>query len=85
MNKQISVKVLLWMVMSWSAANLFAQAIYMGINGVPCDGFAMINSLGNWYYLIVVVEIAVWMYVAMYFAKRFLSKVDSSTQIQPNN
>jgi len=85
MNKQISVKVLLWMVMSWSAANLFAQAIYMGINGVPFDGFAMINSLGNWYYLIVVVEIAVWMYVAMYFAKRFLSKVDSSTQIQPNN
>jgi len=85
MNKQISVKVLLWMVMSWSAANLFAQAIYMGINGVPFDGFAMINSLGNWYYLIVFVEIAVWMYVAMYFAKRFLSKVDSSTQIQPNN
>ena len=85
MNKQISVKVFLWMVMSWSAANLFAQAIYMGINGVPFDGFATIDSLGNWYYLVVVLEVAVWMYVALYFVKRFLTKVDSSAQIHPNH
>ena len=39
------------MVMSWSA-NLFAQAIYMGFNGVPFDGIAMVNSLGNWYYAV---------------------------------
>ena len=71
--------------MSWSAANLFAQAIYMGINGVPFDGIAMIDSLGNWYYLLVIVEVAVWMYVALYFGKRFLLKMNPPTQIQVNH
>ena len=85
MNKQIPVKVFLLMVMSWSAANLFAQAIYMGFNGVPFDGIAMIDSLGSWYYLLVIVEVAVWMYVAVYFGKRFLSKMNPPTQIQVNH
>ena len=71
--------------MSWSAANLFAQAVYIGFNGVPFDGFAMIESLGNWYYAVLIVEIAVWMYVAVYFAKRIISKVNPTTQIQVNH
>ena len=73
------------MVMSWSAANLFAQAVYIGFNGVPFDGFAMIESLGNWYYAVLIVEVAVWMYVAVYFAKRIISKVNPTTQIQVNH
>ncbi len=71
--------------MSWSAANLFAQAIYMGLNGVPFDGIAMIDSLGNWYYLLVIVEVVVWMYVALYFGKRILSKMNQPTQFQVNH
>tara|TARA_B100001996_G_scaffold371010_1_gene345923 strand:- start:336 stop:593 length:258 start_codon:yes stop_codon:yes gene_type:complete len=85
MNKQISIKVFLWMVMSWSAANLFAQAIYMGFNGVPFDGFAMIDSLGNWYYALVIIEVIVWVYVAMYFGKRLHSKINPPAQIQVNH
>ena len=71
--------------MSWSAANLFAQAVYIGFNGVPFNGLAMIDSLGDWYYAIVLVEIAVWMYVAMYFGKRMMSKLNSQPQIQVNH
>ncbi|MAR47123.1 MAG: hypothetical protein CMA41_04895 [Euryarchaeota archaeon] len=85
MNKQISIKVFLWMVMIWSAANLFAQAIYMGFNGVPFDGFAMIDSLGNWYYALVIIEVIVWVYVAMYFGKRLHSKINPPAQIQVNH
>ncbi|MDP6865952.1 MAG: hypothetical protein QGG62_03345 [Candidatus Poseidoniaceae archaeon] len=85
MNKQISIKVFLWMVMSWSAANLFAQAIYIGFNGVPFDGFAMIDSLGNWYYALVIIEVIVWVYVAMYFGKRLHSKINPPAQIQVNH
>ncbi|CAI8366872.1 MAG: Uncharacterised protein [Euryarchaeota archaeon UBA443] len=85
MNKQISIKVFLWMVMIWSAANLFAQAIYMGFNGVPFDGFAMIDSLGNWYYALVIIEVIVWVYVAMYFGKRLRSKINPPAQIQVNH
>ncbi len=85
MNKQIPIKVFVWMVMSWSAANLFAQAIYMGFNGVPFDGLAMIDSLGNWYYALIVIEVAVWVYVVLHFGKRFLSKVNPPAQIQVNH
>jgi len=85
MNKQIPVKIFVWMMLSWSAANLLAQAIYMGFNGVPFDGIAMIDSLGKWYYLLVIVEVAVWMYVALHLGKRFLSKLNLPTQIQVNH
>ena len=85
MNKQIPVKVFLWMVMIWSAANLFAQAVYMGFNGVPFDGIAMIDSLGKWYYLLVMVEAAVWVYVTLYFGKRLLSRLNPPAPIQANH
>ena len=73
------------MVMSWSAANLFAQAIYIGFNGVPFDGIAMVNSLGNWYYAVLAIEVAVWVYVAMFFGKRLLSRINPPAQIQVNH
>ena len=85
MNKDIPIKIFFWMVMSWSAANLFAQAIYIGFNGVPFDGIAMVNSLGNWYYAVLAIEVAVWVYVAMYFGKRLLSRINPPAQIQVNH
>ena len=85
MKDQITVKVFFWMILCWSAANLFAQALYMGLNGVPFDAFAMIDSLGNWYYAVVIAEVAVSTYVAFYFAKRLVSKINSPTQIQVNH
>ncbi len=85
MNKQIPVKIFFWMIMSWSAANLFAQALYIGFNGVPFDGFAMIDSLGNWYYTLVIIEIIMWIYVAMYLGKRLHSKINPPAQIQINH
>ena len=85
MNKDIPIKIFFWMVMSWSAANLFAQAIYIGLNGVPFDGIAMVNSLGNWYYAVLAIEVAVWVYVAMFFGKRLLSRINPPAQIQVNH
>ncbi len=73
------------MAMVWAAANLFAQAAYIGFYGVPFDGLAMIDSLGNWYYLLVAIEIGVWVYVAVFFVKRLLLRVNSTTQIQVNH
>lgn len=85
MNKHISVKLFLFMVMIWSAANLFAQAVYMGFNGVPFDPIAMVESLGKWYYVLLFIEIAVWAYVVMYFGKRLLSRMNPPAQIQVNH
>ncbi len=85
MKEQATVKIFFWMILSWSAANLFAQALYMGFNGVPFDVFAMIDSLGNWYYAVVIAEVAVWMYVAFYVGKRLVSKINSPAQIQVNH
>ena len=85
MNKQIPVKIFFWMAMVWASANLFAQAAYIGFYGVPFDAFAMIDSLGNWYYLLVVIEIGVWVYVAIFFVKRLLFKINSPARIQVNH
>ena len=85
MNKQIPGNILFWMVMSWATAKLFAQAVYIGFNGVPFDGIAMIDSLGTWYYALIFIEIAVWMYVAVYFGKRLLMRFNSPAQIQINH
>ena len=85
MKEHVTVKIFFWMILSWSAANLFAQALYMGFHGVPFDVFAMIDSLGTWYYAVVIAEVAVWMYVAFYFGKRLVSKINTPTQIQVNH
>tara|TARA_B100000459_G_C8586135_1_gene205665 strand:- start:581 stop:838 length:258 start_codon:yes stop_codon:yes gene_type:complete len=85
MDKQFGSKVLFWMVMSWASANLFAQAVYIGFNGVPFDPFALIDSLGSWYYAVIFLEIAVWMYVGLYFGKQLLTKLNTPAQIQANH
>ncbi len=85
MNKQIPLKIFFWMAMVWAAANLFAQAVYIGFYGVPFDGLAMIDSLGNLYYVLVAIEIGIWVYVAVFFVKRLLLRVNSTTQIQINH
>tara|TARA_B100000212_G_scaffold331529_1_gene298835 strand:- start:88 stop:345 length:258 start_codon:yes stop_codon:yes gene_type:complete len=85
MMKQIPRNLFFWSAMVWAAANLFAQAVYIGFYGVPFDGIAMIDSLGNWYYVLLTIEVGVWMYVAMFFGKRLFARINSSTHVQINH
>jgi len=47
-------------VVIWFSANLLSQALYMGINGGPYDASAMLSSLGAWYWVLLFLELGIW-------------------------
>jgi len=72
MSKVISSSVLFWMVSIWIASNLFSQAVYIGFNGTPYSGIEMIQSLGMWYYVVVVFEILAWIFVGIHLSLKVI-------------
>ena len=72
MSKVISSSVLFWMVSIWIASNLFSQAVYIGFNGTPYSGIEMIQSLGPWYYVVIVFEILAWIFVGIHLSLKVI-------------
>ena len=72
MSKVISSSVLFWMVSILIASNLFSQAVYIGFNGTPYSGIEMIQSLGPWYYVVVVFEILAWIFVGIHLSLKVI-------------
>ena len=72
MSKVISSSVLFWMVSIWIASNLFSQAVYIGFNGTPYSGIEMIQSLGMWYYVVIVFEILAWIFVGIHLSLKVI-------------
>ena len=60
------------MVSIWIASNLFSQAVYIGFNGTPYSGIEMIQSLGMWYYVVVVFEILAWIFVGIHLSLKVI-------------
>ena len=59
----------------WFVANLLSQALYISKNGTPYDGVAMLASLGIYYYLIMVVELFLWLWFFGYLSVKALKKI----------
>jgi uncharacterized membrane protein YwaF len=52
---------ILWFaVVIWFSSSLLSQSAYMAINGLPYDSISMLKTLGPVYYLVVLVELAMW-------------------------
>ena len=52
---------ILWFaVLVWFSSSLLSQSAYMAIHGLPYDAVSMLESLGPVYYLVVVLELAMW-------------------------
>ena len=83
MGKIISSSLLFWMVSIWIASNLFSQAVYMGFNGTPYSGIEMIQSLGPWYYVVVVLEVLAWIYLGIHLSLKGIRnmKVKATAQM----
>ena len=60
------------MVSIWIASNLFSQAVYIGFNGTPYSGIEMIQSLGLWYYVVIVFEILAWIFVGIHLSLKVI-------------
>ena len=59
----------------WFVANLLSQALYISINGTPYDGVAMLASLGTYYYLIVIIELFLWLWFFVYLSVKAMKKI----------
>lgn len=62
---------LLWFaVVVWFSSSLLSQSAFMAVHGLPYDAVAMLKSLGPVYYLIVAIELAMWMAVIVWGGHR---------------
>lgn len=76
----------------WFGASLFSQSVYLAIYGIPYDANIMLDSIGKFAWIIIGIEVVVWItLVAMMSLKisdRFgfsLQKSSPNEPILPNN
>lgn len=56
---------LLWFaVVVWFSSSLLSQALFIGFYGIPYDAIELLSGLGPIYYLIVIVEVLMWILLA---------------------
>lgn len=52
---------ILWFaVLVWFSSSLLSQSAYIAIHGLPYDAVSMLESLGPFYYLVLLLEITIW-------------------------
>ena len=57
---------ILWFaVLIWFSSSLLSQSAYMATHGLPYDAVSMLKSLGPVYYLVLLVEITLWVGLLM--------------------
>lgn len=59
----------------WFVANLLSQVLYISINGNPYDGVAMLASLGTYYYLILAIEVFLWLWFFCYLSVKAIKQI----------
>ena len=59
----------------WFVANLLSQIVYISVNGTPYDGVAMLASLGTYYYLIVAIELFLWLWFLCYLSIKAIKQI----------
>tara|TARA_B100000965_G_C19570634_1_gene748970 strand:- start:275 stop:583 length:309 start_codon:yes stop_codon:yes gene_type:complete len=68
----------------WFVANLISQFVFISLHGIPYDGIAMLSSLGWVYYVVIVVELLLWVWFFGYLifkAFKHISQNNSSDEI----
>ena len=59
------------MVIVWVCANVLSQAAYVGRFGKPYDTSTMLLSIGQWYWILIAIEVAVWIMLGTLLGYRF--------------
>ncbi len=64
----------------WFASSLFSQSLYMAFNGVPYDAVALLQNLGPVYYLVLAIELVVWISLGSLLVKKVVTKTQDRVQ-----
>lgn len=60
-------------VLAWFSASLLSQAAYLGKYGTPYDGTMLIESLGQWSWLLFIIEGMIWLMVGKLIFQKYQS------------
>ena len=52
-------------VLAWFGGSLLSQAAFIGKYGQPYDATELLTSLGQWSWLIVTIELGIWLTVGV--------------------
>lgn len=61
----------------WFCSNLLSQLAYIIAYGLPYDGISMLKSLGPIYYVAVIFEVLMWLFIGGIIGKKALDKISS--------
>ncbi|MDE0857090.1 MAG: hypothetical protein OSA38_00780 [Candidatus Poseidoniaceae archaeon] len=80
-----TMSAMLWYaIFIWFASSLFSQSLYMAFNGVPYDALMLLQDLGPLYYLVVGIEVAVWITLGVLLLKKIVQKTWFGNTTQPS-
>ena len=61
-------------VFIWFGASLFSQSLYMAFNGVPYDANTLLNSVGPFAWVLIGIELFVWVFLALALGGKFVNR-----------
>lgn len=79
--KTLTMSTVMWYaIFVWFASSLFSQSLYMAFNGVPYDAVALLQNLGPVYYIVLAIELVVWISLGSLLVKKVVAKTRSRVQ-----
>ena len=73
--KTLTMSTVMWYaIFVWFASSLFSQSLYMAFNGVPYDAVALLQNLGPVYYIVLAIELIVWISLGSLLVKKVVTK-----------
>ncbi len=68
---------ILWFaVVIWFSSSLLSQSAYLAIHGLPYDAVSMLKSLGPVYYVVIALELAMWVGLLTWGGRRLIRRRD---------
>ena len=80
-SRALTMSTVMWYaIFVWFASSLFSQSLYMAFNGVPYDAVALLQNLGPVYYIVLAIELVVWISLGSLLVKKVVNKTRDRVQ-----
>jgi len=80
-RKDWAISTMCWYaVFIWFGASLFSQSLYMAFNGAPYDANTLLNSIGPFAWVVIVIELLVWGFLALVLGGKFVNRFSVPAQ-----
>ena len=77
LSSPLITRLMIFVAAIWFGASLLSQALYMGFYGKPYDSLLLLEIMGPYYALIIVIELLIWAIIGLMLVNKFLAnKVD---------